>query len=221
MLKGEAAQSFALMFLQMWNLDQKQEHLELPEIPQTNVTSTGFVMPYGESPLDDHKIGKRIYIDILNRAQNYVYIMTPYLIIDAEMENTLKYAAKRGIDVTMILPGIPDNPAAHSLARTHYKTLLDSGVKILEYTPGFVHAKVMVADDQEAVVGTINFDYRSLYHHFECATYLNRVDAISEIKKDFLETATKCQTWNHEMLRADKWYIKAMGRLLKVIAPLM
>ena len=221
MLKGEAAQSFALMFLQMWNLDQKQEHLELPEIPQTNVTSTGFVMPYGESPLDDHKVGKRIYIDILNRAQNYVYIMTPYLIIDAEMENTLKYAAKRGIDVTMILPGIPDNPAAHSLARTHYKTLLDSGVKILEYTPGFVHAKVMVADDQEAVVGTINFDYRSLYHHFECATYLNRVDAISEIKKDFLETAAKCQTWNHEMLRADKWYIKAMGRLLKVIAPLM
>ena len=120
-----------------------------------------------------------------------------------------------------ILIAEDDNPAAHSLARTHYKTLLDSGVKILEYTPGYVHAKVMVADDQEAVVGTINFDYRSLYHHFECAAYLNRVDAISDIKKDFLETATKCQTWNYEMLRADKWYIKAMGRLLKVIAPLM
>ena len=105
-------------------------------------------------------------MDILNRARKYVHIMSPYLILDGEMETALKFAAERGVDVTLILPGIPDKPAPYALAMTHYASLLDSGVKIYEYTPGFIHAKVFVSDDREAVVGTINLDYRSLYHHF-------------------------------------------------------
>ena len=221
MLKGEAAQSFALMFLQMWNLDQKQEHLELPEIPQTNVTSTGFVMPYGESPLDDHKVGKRIYIDILNRAQNYVYIMTPYLILDSEMENALCYAAERGVDVRIILPGIPDKQIPYALAKTYYPQLLEAGVQIYEYTPGFVHAKVFVSDDETAVVGTINLDYRSLYHHFECATYLYRAACIGEIEQDFLRTQDKCARVTPERLRHEPLLRRLIGPAAKVIAPLL
>lgn len=223
MLKGDAAKNFALMFLQMWDLDEKQEPLPAlitDQVPQ-NVRSSGFVMPYGESPLDDQKVGQRVYMDILNRAQRYVHIMTPYLIIDAEMENTLKYTAKRGVDVCMILPGIADNIPAHSLAKTHYRSLIEAGVKIYEYTPGYVHAKVMVSDDKEAVVGTINLDYRSLYHHFECGTYLHSVDVIPKIEQDFQDTRTKCSTVTDHTIKNEKWYMKAMGYLLKVVAPLM
>ena len=223
MLKGDAAQSFALMFLQMWNLDEKRELL--PALVADPLTvdgkSSGFVMPYGDSPLDDQKVGQQVYMDILNRAQQYVHIMTPYLIIDAEMENTLKYTAKRGVDVCMILPGIADNIPAHALAKSHYRALTEAGVKIYEYTPGFVHAKVMVSDDQEAVVGTINLDYRSLYHHFECGTYLHGVDAISEIEQDFQFTRTKCSEVTPETIKNETWYMKVMGYLLKVVAPLM
>ena len=122
-------------------------------------------------------------MDILNRAQRYVHIMSPYLILDGEMETALKFAAERGVDVTLILPGIPDKSAPYSLAKTHYSSLLESGVKIYEYTPGFVHAKVFVCDDQEAVVGTINLDYRSLYHHFECATYIYQNPVVADVEK--------------------------------------
>ena len=119
--------------------------------------------------------------------------MTPYLILDGELETSLKYAAQRGVDVKLILPGIPDKKVAYALAKTHYKVLTEAGVKIYEYTPGFVHAKVFVSDDIKAVVGTINLDYRSLYHHFECATYLYRTDCIAGIEQDYQNTLTKCR----------------------------
>ena len=124
-------------------------------------------------------------MDMLNRALKYVHIMTPYLILDGEMETALKFAAERGVEVALILPGIPDKRIPYALAKTHYASLLESGVKIFEYTPGFVHAKVFVSDDREAVVGTINLDYRSLYHHFECATYMYGTDCIPQIEADF------------------------------------
>ena len=120
-----------------------------------------------------------------------------------------------------MLPGIPDKAAPYALAKTHYASLLESGVKIYEYTPGFVHAKVFVSDTREAVVGTINLDYRSLYHHFECATYLYSTDCISEIEKDFQETLTKCRQVNMETVKKEKWKIKMTGYLMKVAAPLM
>ena len=170
MLKGEAVKSFTLMFLQMWNVDEKDmDYSQFLNYPVSPVQTKGYVIPYGDCPLDDDKVGERVYMDILNRAQSYVHIMSPYLILDSEMETAIKFAAERGVDVKIMLPGIPDKAVPYALARTHYASLLQSGVEIYEYTPGFVHAKIFVCDDKEAVVGTINLDYRSLYHHFECA----------------------------------------------------
>lgn len=131
------------------------------------------------------------------------------------------FAAERGVEVVLLLPGIPDKAAPYALAKTHYASLLESGVKIYEYTPGFVHAKVFVSDTKEAVVGTINLDYRSLYHHFECATYLYQTDCISEIEKDFQETLTKCRQVSMETVKKEKWKVKMTGYLMKVAAPLM
>ena len=223
MLKGEAVKSFTLMFLQSWGIDEKQPEFESYLRYPTNAPkeSQGFVIPYGDCPLDQDKVGERVYMDILNRAQGYVHIMTPYMILDNEMETALKFAAERGVEVSMILPGITDSPAAHALAWTHYASLLESGVKIYEYTPGFVHAKVFVSDDREAVVGTINMDYRSLYHHFECAAYLQGVPCIPEIEADFQKTKKKSQPITLEAARKAKLSRRLLGRLLKAIAPLM
>lgn len=120
-----------------------------------------------------------------------------------------------------MLPGIPDKAVPYALAKTHYASLIESGVKIYEYTPGFVHAKVFVSDSREAVVGTINLDYRSLYHHFECATYLYGVDCIEEIEADYQDTLGKCRRVTPDMVRKEKWTVKLTGRLAKVAAPLM
>ena len=137
------------------------------------------------------------------------------------METALKFAAERGVEVTLLLPGIPDKAAPYSLAKTHYASLLASGVGIYEYTPGFVHAKVFVSDSREAVVGTINLDYRSLYHHFECATYLYRTDCIAQIEADFQDTLAKCRQVTEESLRQEKLTLKLLGFVLKPVAPLM
>ena len=223
MIKGAAAKSFVLLFLQMWNIDVHKPEFQpypddeayVPEYP------SGYVMPYGDCPLDDEKVGETVYMDILNRACDYVHIMTPYLILDGELETALKYAAQRGVDVKLILPGIPDKKMAYALAKSHYKALVKAGVKIYEYTPGFVHAKVFVSDDIKAVVGTINLDYRSLYHHFECATYLYKVDCIPEIEQDFQNTLAKCRKVTPETIKNEKIFYKLMGSLIKFVAPLM
>lgn len=222
MLKGEAVKSFTLMFLQMWNVDEKEiDYSEFLNYPVTPVQTKGYVIPYGDCPLDDDKVGERVYMDILNRAQRYVHIMSPYLILDSEMETAIKFAAERGVDVKIMLPGIPDKSAPYALARTHYESLLQSGVEIYEYTPGFVHAKVFVCDDKEAVVGTINLDYRSLYHHFECAAYMYDVDCIHEIEEDFRVTLKKCSRVTQETMKNDKVSRKIMGVVMKAVAPLM
>lgn len=223
MLKGEAVKSFTLMFLQMWNVDEKTpEFYKFINHSSIEVKAAkGYVMPYGDCPLDDDRVGERVYMDILNRANRYVHIMTPYLIIDGEMETTLRFAAKRGVDVKLILPGIPDKKYAFALAKTHYKHLLEAGVRIYEYTPGFVHAKVFVSDDCKAVVGTINLDYRSLYHHYECATYMYQTDCIADIEQDFEETLKKCRQVTPETVKKEKLLTKLAGWILKVVAPLM
>ena len=223
MLKGPAARSFALMFLQMWNLrsqpDDYEKWLSLPADEYEE--AHGYVMPYGDSPLDKYKAGEAVYMDILNRATDYVHIMSPYLILDGELETALCFAAQRGVDVKLILPGIPDKMVAYALAKTHYSELHKAGVKIYEYTPGFVHAKVFVSDDIKAVVGTINLDYRSLYHHFECATYLYKTDCIADIEKDFQDTLAKCREVSADSIKNEKLSYKLTGVLAKMISPLM
>ena len=223
MLKGEAVRSFTLMFLQMWNVTEKQPKFDVmqqyPAISQPK--AEGYVIPYGDCPLDHDKVGERVYMDILNRATKYVHIMTPYLILDSEMETALCFAAERGVEVKLILPGIPDKNAPYALAKMHYAALLDSGVQIYEYTPGFVHAKVFVSDDKEAVVGTINLDYRSLYHHFECATWMYGVPCIGEIEEDFESTLLKCRKVTKDTIWQGHKMLRPLGYLLKVLAPLM
>lgn len=223
MLKGPAVRNFTLMFLEMWGIGEKEMEFEsflsYPAPPCEN--APGYVMPYGDCPLDADLVGERVYMDILNRAQRYVHIMTPYLILDGEMETALKFAAERGVDVKLIMPGIPDKQAAYALAKTHYRSLLDSGVKIYEYSPGFVHAKSFVSDDREGVVGTINLDYRSLYHHFECAAYLYGVPCLADIEEDYQAALVQCRTVTYETLKAEPRIRKLLGCIMKVVAPLM
>lgn len=223
MLQGDAVKSFTLMFLQMWNINEKEAEFEhFLEVPIVAPKQTaGYVLPYGDDPLDNDRVGERVYMDILNRATEYVHIMSPYLILDGEMETALKFAAERGVAVKLILPGIPDKSAPYSLAKTHYSSLLDSGVQIYEYTPGFVHAKVFVSDNREAVVGTINLDYRSLYHHFECATWMYGTTCIPEIEQDFQNTLLKCRKITPDTIWLGKKILKLEGGIFKVIAPLL
>ena len=223
MVNGDAARTFSLMFLQMWGIDEKKtdfkSFLSYPTFPQED--AEGYVIPYGDCPLDSDKVGEQVYIDLLNRAVRYVHVMTPYLILDGEMENAIKFAAERGVDVSLILPGVPDKKTPYALAKSHYASLIDSGVKIYEYVPGFVHAKSFVIDDREAVVGTINLDYRSLYHHFECATYLNGVRCIADIEKDFENSLKKCRRVTKDTIWENHRLLRPLGFLAKAVAPLL
>ncbi|MBQ3424712.1 MAG: PLDc N-terminal domain-containing protein [Clostridia bacterium] len=224
-LEGEAVRSFTLMFLQMWSVSGEEESdfsrwLKASE-DTGDAGAPGWVLPYGDSPLDGERVGELVYSDILSRADRYVHIMTPYLILDTEMAAALVFAAKRGVDVRLILPGIPDKKYAFALARTHYAELLRAGVRLYEYTPGFVHAKVFVSDDIKAVVGTINLDYRSFYLHFECAAYLRDVPAVADVEADFQDTLSKCREVCMEDVKTMKWTTRLAGWLLKVFAPVM
>jgi len=223
MLKGPAVRSFLLMFLQMWNVGEKAPDYAqwLSDIEDDPQAAAGCVMPYCDCPLDGDKVGESVYMDMLNRATDYVHIMTPYLILDGELETALRFAAQRGVDVKLILPGIPDKKLAYSLAKTHYRSLTEAGVQIFEYTPGFVHAKVFVSDNAKAVVGTINLDYRSLYHHFECATYLYQTDCIPQIEEDFQQTLAKCRKVSPDTIKGEKVATKLIGQAAKFLAPLM
>ncbi|MDE7331910.1 MAG: cardiolipin synthase [Lachnospiraceae bacterium] len=223
MIKGEAVRSFTLMFLQMWGISEREtDYAHFLSFPARPVRQAeGYVIPYGDCPLDNDKLGERVYMDMLNRSLKYVHIMSPYLILDGELETALQFAAERGVEIVLLLPGIPDKRIPYALAKTHYAPLLKSGVKIYEYTPGFVHAKVCVSDAREAVVGTINLDYRSLYHHFECATYMYGTACIKEIEADFQTSLAKSRQVTMEMVRREKWTVKLAGRLTKAVAPLL
>ena len=221
MVQGEAAYGFTLMFLQMWNANEWEQTYEPYLQPCRAASAPGYVIPYGEDPTQTERVAKTVYLDIINRARQYVYIMTPYLILDAQMSNALQYAAKRGVDVRIVLPHIPDKRTAFALAKSHYRELTGAGVKIYEYTPGFVHGKVFLSDDTCGVVGSINLDYRSLYLHYECAAYLYKVPALADIKADFDDTMAKSQLVTAEDAKNQPLFYRLMGALLKVVAPLM
>lgn len=223
MLQGDGVRSLTFMFLQIWNAWDKEwiyePYLAAPGMGPKE--AKGYVMPYGDSPLDDEQTGEMVYLDILSTARDYVYIMTPYLILDNQMITALLFAAKRGVDVKLILPHIPDKKYANILAKSHYRQLTEGGVQIYEYTPGFVHVKQFVSDDKKAVVGTINLDYRSLYLHFECGVYMYDCPVVQDIAEDFRQTLEKCQPVTMETIRQEKLIIRFCGALLKLIAPLM
>ncbi len=224
MLKGDAVQSLTMLFLQMWNLDVKEkENYENYLTPKRmwNTRWTGYVIPYGDHPYDNEDVGEEVYFHILNHAKKYVHIMTPYLILDSEMITTLTRAAKSGIEVIIIMPHIPDKWYAFAVAQTFYKELIQAGVQIYEYTPGFVHAKVFVSDDDTAAVGTINLDYRSLYLHFECGVLIYNNPVIGSIEVDFQNTLARCHKVSLTEVQNRPFKAKIVGQVLRLFAPLM
>ncbi len=227
MLKGEAVNSFLMMFLQMWNVTERGredygKYLRSPDyFYPARLKMDGFVMPYGDSPWDHETVGEYVYLDILNEARNYVHIMTPYLILDSDMITALTFAAKRGVEVVILMPHVPDKPYAYLLARSYYGELLAAGVRIFEYTPGFIHAKVFSSDGEKAVVGSVNLDYRSLYLHFECAVYLYRCGAVADVERDFQDTLKACQEITEEECKRYPVWKKLAGAGLRLAAPLM
>ena len=226
-LKGDAVWSFTLMFLEIWNAVSK-DRISQEQLANYRPTAhtderwetDGYVQPYGDSPLDDHAVSEDVYIDILNQAEHYVHIFTPYLIIGEKMKSALALAAQRGVDVCIVTPGIPDKKIVYAQTRSHYKSLLQRGVRIFEYTPGFLHAKSFVCDDRIAVVGTINLDYRSLYLHFECGTLLICSSSVAELKKDTAETLRQCREVSLQDCNRGFWG-ELFDSIVRVIAPLM
>ncbi|MDO4393475.1 MAG: cardiolipin synthase [Bacillota bacterium] len=226
MVQGDAVNSFTLMFLQMWDVGSEKmsdysSYLRYGNLPELGMRNGGYIVPYGDSPLDDVLTGECVYLDIINSATDYVHIMTPYLILDEEMIDCLTFAAHRGVDVKLILPHVPDKQYAYMLARSYYAELIKEGVKIYEYTPGFVHAKVFTSDDVKGVVGTINLDFRSLYLHFECAAYIWRNPVIYDIEADFQDTLAQCQEITIKDCKSYNKLKLLVGRILRLIAPLM
>ena len=179
------------------------------------------MIPYSVCPLGPERVGERVYLDIINTAHTYVHIMTPYLIPDHQMLTALTYAAKRGVEVIIIMPHIPDKKYAFVLAKTYYNQLLEAGVRICEYEPGFVHAKAFVSDGEKAVVGTVNLDYRSLYHHFECGVILYKNSQVAEVERDIQETLKKSLEMTIEDYKRLRLRDRMLGRIMRIIAPMM
>ena len=193
-LEGAAVWNFTVMFLNCWNAFRPLETDYAPYAPtRLPKQQDGIVQPYSDSPLDEEPLAETVYLNILSQAKRYVYIYTPYLAVGEEMLDALKNAAKRGVDVRLVLPGIPDKKLVFRLSRSYYVPLIRAGVRIYEYTPGFLHAKCYVSDDRVAVVGSINMDYRSLFLHFECGALLFHNSQVIALRDDVLATLPQCR----------------------------
>lgn len=224
-IKGKAAWSLTLIFLQMWELITGRNESYEDFYPWKNkddlpAIQNGYVLPYADSPMDTENVGEHVYLQIINTAKNYLYITTPYLIIDGSMVSALCLAAKSGVDVRIITPHKWDKYFVHMATRSYYRELIDAGVKIYEYSDGFIHSKTFVSDDTVATVGTTNLDFRSLYLHFECGTLLYKTTSVSEVKKDFISTLKICQQITKEDCKCS--LIKRLFQdILRLLAPLM
>lgn len=222
---GDAVRSFTVMFLQMWNVSEKgkedyEKYLQGIEYEQP-LYHDGFVIPYGGTPTRKEEVTKMVYQSMINQAEEYVHIMTPYFIVDREFLDAMRYAAERGVEVAMILPHIPDKRIVYYIARTFYPSLLRAGIKVYEYTPGFIHAKAIVSDNISAAVGTVNLDYRSFYHHFECGVSFYDNQVVGKVEEDFQDTLKKCQEVTREYYKKIPLIQKFLGRVFKLFAPMM
>lgn len=222
-IEGEAVWNFTVMFLQMWNIsrytdaDYSKYRVRFPE----ERSAEGYLQPYMDSPFDGEVVGENVYLNIIGYAKRYVYIYTPYLITDNETFNALKLAAKRGVDVRIVTPEVPDKKSIYWLTQSNYQNLMEAGVHIYQYTPGFIHSKCVLCDDEIATVGTINFDYRSFYHHFECGVLLYRTNTVKELKKDMEETFEVSHEMTLEWCRKKFKRINVIGPVLKLFSPLL
>lgn len=220
MLRGEAVWNFTVMFLSAWDLLREEVDDFDRFRPTVTAEDDGVVQPYDDSPLDDKPVGASVYLNLIGKAKNYVYLTTPYLVIDDDLISALGVAAQSGVDVRIITPHIPDKKVVFELTRAHYQPLLEAGVRIFEYTPGFIHAKNFVVDDRYATVGTVNMDYRSLYLHFECGVWMAESSAVKDVAADFLATQAVSQEITLEDTRRFAKGKRLLHALLRVFAPL-
>lgn len=222
-IEGEAVWNFTVMFLQMWNMSRYTEEDYSPYRHRFDAkpVSQGYVQPYMDSPLDHELVGENVYLNMIGYARKYIYIYTPYLITDNEMYTALKLAAKRGVDVRIVTPAVPDKKTIYWLTQSNYQNLIEAGVRIYQYLPGFIHSKCVLCDDEVATVGTVNFDYRSLYHHFECGVFMYRVNALEALKKDMEETFAISELITLEWCRKKFVKTNVIGPILKLFSPLL
>lgn len=222
MLRGEGVWNLTRMFLQLWNSVSKKPDTDISVFrPTVPAQAPGFVQPYPDTPLDDFRVAESVYMQIINRASRYVYITTPYLILDSDMTNALTMAAQSGVDIRILTPHVPDKWFVHIVTRSNYRTLLEAGVKIYEYTPGFIHAKMFVCDDSCAVVGTANLDYRSLYLHHECAAFIVGNPVIGDIKQDVLDTISVSRPVTLQEMLSQSLFKRIVSAFFRLFAPLM
>lgn len=221
MLRGDAVRSVTVMFLAMWNHISGDTAVEPAPEPEFHPRAAGYVQPYTDSPLDFEATGRTVFLNMIARANRRVWIMTPYLIIDDAMAETLSMAAKSGLDVRIITPGIGDKAYVHELSRANYAPLVEDGVGIYEYRPGFVHSKLFLADDDFGVVGTVNLDFRSLYLHFEDGVWLYRANCVKQIREDFEQTFPQCRRITLADCRRVGFFRRLYRSVLRLLSPLM
>jgi len=223
MLKGDAVWNLTVMFLSMWDyIDNKEEdYIKFKPSKNKYYNSKGYVQPFDDSPLINEPIGETVYLNLINKAKDYIYINTPYLIIDNEMATALKIAAKSGVDIKIVTPYIPDKKFVHAVTKSYYESFIKDGIEIYEFTPGFMHAKTFVVDAEYGVVGSINLDFRSLYLHYECGVWLYKTDSVLKLKEDFLNTLDLCQQINISDCENIKWPVKFGRLVLRLFSPLL
>ena len=223
-IEGEAVWSMVVMFLTMWDyVDKLEEDLAAfrPLYGDPPANAGGYLQPFADSPLDYEDVGATAFSSLIQSARERVWIMTPYLILDDKMATALCNAAKTGVDVRIITPGIPDKRYVYIVTRANYDQLLAAGVRIFEYTPGFVHSKVCFADGLYAVVGTVNLDFRSLYLHFENAVYLYDCAAVGQVQRDFEDTFPRCREVTLARMRHKGFLRRLVQTILRLFSPLM
>ena len=224
-LEGEGVRGLTLLFLQMWNALHPEEDADIarflpPPERAAAARCPGYVQPYGDSPMDSEVLAENVYLNIITQAVQYVYIFSPYLITDYEMTRALCLAAKRGVDVRLVCPAVPDKKIVFQLTKSHYPELIDNGVKVYSYTPGFLHSKTFLSDDRLAVVGSVNMDYRSLTLHFENACLFVDHPMAEEVKQDFLQTFEVSQPVVPGKKQENFLYRFWLG-ILRLLSPLM
>ena len=223
MLKGDAVWNLTVMFLSMWDyIDNKEEdYIKFKPSKNKYYNSKGYVQPFDDSPLINEPIGETVYLNLINKAKDYIYINTPYLIIDNEMATALKIAAKSGVDIKIVTPYIPDKKFVHAVTKSYYESFIKDGIEIYEFTPGFMHAKTFVVDDEYGVVGSINLDFRSLYLHYECGVWLYKTESIKSMKDDYLETLKRCHKVTREECKNTSSIRKVLRLIIRMFAPLL
>lgn len=220
-LKGDGVWNLTLLFLQMWQFSSNDQLNYDLYRPTVSYTTTGFVQPFGDGPLDSHQTIEMSYIQLINSAKKYVYITTPYLVLDNEMATSLKLAAMGGVDVRIMMPHIPDKKIVFMISQSHYLDLINAGVKIYEFRPGFLHSKYIVADDKTAIIGTANLDYRSFYLHYEVGCLLYQTTSINDIKKDFDRALEVSHQVTLEEAKKISWIKKIFVSFLRAFSPMI